>query len=125
MQDTSHIQITDELSHSEEYVPRAFMVGETKKDVSSASSFGTLTRIFGSKAVVPSIWSAGFQTVLLNELRNIDFDPAIDFIVVSGEMVAVSVALAAIAAEYGGVSLLCYDARSRNYTKVTVGDETC
>lgn len=110
------------LRDNEEYIPRAFLVSRVMKDVSSASEYGVLTDVFDKNAHVPSIWSDQFQKVLINQLDHLDYDPKVDFIVVSGEMVTVSVAIAAIVASHEEVCLLCYDARSRNYTKVTVGE---
>lgn len=94
-------------------------------DLTPAMVFGEVVFLFERTGERTSIWSEDFSSCVLDKLEEINYDPDIDFIVVSGAIVTLSLAIAVIAADYGVIKLLLYHSAEAGYVsrKITCEEE--
>ena len=102
---------------------RCFLVEATDLDVSSASKFGELQVVFPSERWRPSVFLPDYAEALVARLREVDYDPEVDFVVVAGRQLPLAVAMAAIGATYGKFRVLAFNAHGsvRDYEPLEVG----
>ena len=100
---------------------RAFILEPTMHDSHSAKSFGEVIMIFAHANDHPPYFSAGFQKAVLLRLLEEKFDPAKDFVVVTGAQVAITALVAIIASRWGQIQSLCFNAKRREYELVPMG----
>ena len=103
--------------------PRAFLLEDTAHDVTGATSYGTIQTLFTSNVKRPSIWTDAYSDAILARLREVQFDPDKDFIIISGPLIGLTILAAAISYEYGSFRGLAFNAHDdvRNYEVITLG----
>lgn len=105
--------------------PRVFMVEEYKVDARNAERFGTLVYIFQPNEYRPSIWDEAFRDAAIARLDKMDYDPTVDYIIVAGAIVPLTLVLTELVATFGEIQVLFYSASEREYTAKTVGFLPC
>ena len=78
---------------------RVFMIMPHRDDVSRATRFGELTFIYDEHDRRPSIFEAAFIEEALARLDRHQFDPAEDYLLITGNMIPVVLIAAALAHE--------------------------
>lgn len=103
---------------------RAFVIEDTTLDVSRAGDFGDVTVLFKRGYPRPSLWESSYADVLVARLKEMTYDPDEDYIVLSGQMMALVVSVAAIVAAYGKFKALAFNAHNsvRDYEPITMGE---
>jgi hypothetical protein len=111
--------------------PRVFVV-ETPRaemDMSAAEEFGSLEVVFkneargrghepGRRAFRPSVFDAeAFGRAFLEELERRGFDAKRDYFVLTGSTLAVSIAFAALAVQYGAFRTLVFNSAMERYAE--------
>lgn len=96
-------------------------------DISSAAKFGRIQYIFKP---VPreksrsSIWETeALGREIAEALLHRNFDPARDYLCISGHQISVAIMLATAITEYGLVKVLFFDTKDRVYVPRTLGRE--
>ncbi len=96
-------------------------------DIAPAAKYGTIQYLFkperGTKSR-SSLWETDkLAAEILGALADCNYDPATDYICISGHQVATSILLATVIAEYGAVKVLLFDTRERSYVARELGRE--
>jgi hypothetical protein len=79
--------------------PRVFLVKSTRDDVSDARRFGDVVLIFGDAEPRPRLFSEDFAAEVVRRLETAQYDPEVDYFLVTGDLVSVTMVAAAIARE--------------------------
>lgn len=105
---------------------RVFVLEPTMHDASGASQFGEITMVFEHQRDHPPTFSQGFRISLMKRLHELSFDPDEDYLVITGQLVALTIAIAAMVAKYGAIRTLCFNAHAdvREYEEVVMGENT-
>ncbi len=104
---------------------RVFLVEKSQRsfDLSSAEHYGELNYLFSHREGRPSLLNAeAYQAYVLNRLKELEFDLENDLFCVTGSILAVTQAMAALVV-YAGldrVNLLLFNSSSGLYEKRTV-----
>jgi hypothetical protein len=103
---------------------RAFVLEPTMHDSTMAAAHGEIVMVFGHQRDHPPTFSHGFQVSLMKRLRDLRFDPEEDCLVITGQLVALTIAVAAMVAEYGPIRTLCFNAHAdvREYEEIVMGE---
>ena len=103
--------------------PRVIELEETTRlDTSSAESYGALTRLFSrGEQGRPGMFTPEYADEVSRRLVAISYDPAVDYLLLAGPIVALAAAVSRITAEYGQLNALTYFMPSRQYVLVTLG----
>ena len=112
--------------------PRAFIVEppRTDMDLSGVTEFGKMEVIFAPpqrrgvgtapmrREFRPSVFDAeSFGRKMLEELAARGYDPQRDYFVLTGSTLAVSIAFAALAVQYGAFKTLAYNSAMERYVE--------
>ena len=100
------------------------MVQEPKADMdlTSCTKYGEMITLFLKNERRPSVFDTyEFGNVLLQRLRQHNYDPTVDYICVTGAMVALSTSLIAIACYYEEFMILLFSSNSAQYVARKVG----
>lgn len=100
----------------------AFLIEPTDFDVSAAAEYGEIRTLISRDMSPPSLWASHWQDYVMAKLHDENFDPARDYIVVSGRMLIITMVSCTVAAKYGYVRLLCFDAPRKDYIPITIGE---
>lgn len=95
---------------------RVFILEPTKVDVSKARRFGDVKYIFGRGDTRPSIWSEEFAQTCLDILKENDYSPDDDALLMVGQIIPLTKLVAAVAEEYRYFRCLCWVATDHDYT---------
>lgn len=103
-----------------------FIFEPTRQSVDPATEFGTVQYLFEPNTGQnsrSSIWETDcVAEEIIATLHKRNYDPAIDFICVSGNAIALAIYIATVVAEYGRIKALLFDARERNYVCRELGE---
>lgn len=87
------------------------------KDVTKAAEHGTVTVLFPGHR--PSMWSPDFVAAALEQLERHQYDPAVDLLLMAGNIVPIVLLAAAVARECEtGPKFLFFDAARQDYVVV-------
>ena len=100
---------------------RVFITERIKYDVTSAKEFGRLCYLVEPDERLPSMWSSDYRARLEELLRENQFDPIRDYLLVGGGIVPMATCLAILASRHNWINCLCFDANHRRYISVTMG----
>lgn len=101
---------------------RVFVLEPVKQRLDDAKRFGQLSYIFPRDAARASIWDSDeLANEILDILRRAEYDPQADYIVVTGHQIPLSIAVAAITAEYGEFQVLFFNATDHCYVERVLG----
>lgn len=92
-------------------------------DIAPARRFGEVVTVFPKNR--PSIWTPLFGKLLHEKLETLKYDPLVDYIAMSGTMMALIVVSAAIAGKYGRFRALTYNTKTdvRDYEPMMLGKD--
>lgn len=103
---------------------RIFLLQEPKAhmDLTSLAKYGETITLFVNNEKRPSVFDTEeFGNAVLQRLEQHKFDPAIDYICVTGAMVALTTALIAITCAYDEFMILLFSSNSAQYVAKKVG----
>lgn len=103
--------------------PKAILIEKTKMDVSSAAVFGEIVHVFPKGRPRSSIWSDDFLEEAIESLADLEYDPAIDYIILVGQLVPLTKVIARLVSIYNRIRILCWSATERDYLLQEVGYE--
>jgi hypothetical protein len=78
--------------------------------------------VFGTESRRSSIWSPNFVVELEDRLREMQFDPEHDHVVIVGHMVNMVILTSVLVRLYGGFQALMWNAVDRNYVLRKIGE---
>lgn len=90
----------------------------SKYDLSSCNSFGFLQFIFPPDGPKPSVWTREYRLEIERALEDYEFDPAIDYIVLVGQMLPLAILVNILSTKYRAFKALVFNANSREYETV-------
>lgn len=98
---------------------RVFVFEQTRQQLDGAAEFGNVLYLFqpnSGRNSRSSIWDTeSVAQEICNALIKYNYDPAIDFICISGSCIPLAIYIATVTAEYGRFKALLFDAKDRNY----------
>lgn len=103
-------------------VSRVFLFEESSFDVSKAADWGDIVYLHSLPNHRPSIFEDNIISYLEDKLRKHRFNPELDYIAVTGQLNKVATLITAacnIRGSVNAVNLLCFDARSDSYLRVS------
>jgi len=103
---------------------KAWVIEPTKVDVRQAEAYGSITYVFDKGETRVSIWDVMFTDSVLDALDAKGFNPVRDYIVVTGNMVTLTLAITAMVSTYGSIRALLYSATERAYVLRLLGETT-
>ena len=87
-------------------------------DTSKATEFGDIVYVFLPTSRRCSIWShVHFGNTVLAQLKELNFNPNVDFICVVGAMTTISIAIIAISQYYDEFNVLLFNSVNDSYTQ--------
>lgn len=87
------------------------------------SEYGNLMFLFDHKNPRSSIWETeSVANEICEALERCGYDPAIDYVCLTGTMIPLAIFIATVTAEYGRFRALLFDARERNYVFRELGE---
>lgn len=96
-----------------------FAFEQTRQQLDGAEEFGVVQYLFqpnSGRNSRSSIWDTeSVAQEICEALTKYNYDPAIDFICVSGSCIPLAIYIATVTAEYGRFKALLFDAKERNY----------
>ena len=99
---------------------RVFMIdSDPKHDVSDARRFGSLQTLWGRHEPRPSVFSHAFVKETTSRMDELEYDPEVDYIVVTGNVVMNTVLITSLAMRDDTVNLLLYDSAMEEYVHKT------
>ena len=98
---------------------KVFAIESTNLDLGPTREYGDLVYIFENSRV--SIWDREFSQSIVDELFVLGFDPTRDYLVMTGHIVPLVLAVAAAVTAWGTIKLLLWSASERHYTEREVG----
>lgn len=98
---------------------RAFLLEPAELDVTGAGKFGVVTRLFRHHTDHDHPSRVRFADQLIQRLTELEFSPDSDFIIITGQLVAMVATASAVVSEYGQFKGLIFDGRACEY-KVTL-----
>lgn len=102
---------------------RAIVIEQhSKYELSDAKRFGRITYLFRREEYRSSIWSKEYVKEVLDALQHLDYDPEIDYIVIVGYQVTLTLAISAILTRYRRIQVLLYSAVEQKYIPRTLGE---
>ena len=103
---------------------RVFVFEETKQDVGKAGAFGKIEFLFGETRPRSALFECdNLSNEIINALEECAYDPARDFICITGHIVSIALLTAAVVSEYGRAKFLLYDAIQKTYHERALGYE--
>lgn len=100
---------------------RVFVMDEDpKRDVSDARRFGELMHVYVHGSRKPALWSNALMVDALARMEAMEYDPDIDFVVVTGNMAMIAMLIANLMARDGTINMLLFDSLQEEYVQKTV-----
>lgn len=90
------------------------------RDVSDAERFGEVLYLYQHKERRPSVFSHALLKDVFSRMEEAEYDPDIDFVVVTGNMAMVTLVVTSLVARDGTVNLLLFDSAQEEYVQRTV-----
>lgn len=103
---------------------KVFILEPTTVDTSACKAHGKPMFVFGRGDRRPSVWEPAFSRAVLAALDTEGYDPNVDLFCVVGHIVSLTIAIAAITAKHRQFRALQWNAQSREYVIVYMGDTT-
>lgn len=102
---------------------RVFFLERAMQRIDSARQFGRITYIFPPHVDRCSIWDTEiFCNDALDRLKELHYDPAIDFIAVTGHIIPLVSLTAALISEYDKIKVLFFNAADYSYNERILGN---
>ena len=103
--------------------PRAILLEPVNRDIdiSTAAVHGEIVFLFNRGDNKPNIFDDRFQDAIDERLTAIDYDPDRDYIVASGQLIAILTMVGLLTAAYGEIRVLVFSASDRKYVVKTIG----
>lgn len=107
-------------------ITMALVLEPTELSVAKAERFGTITYLFHTRKAHPGAASARFAASVVDRARELGFNPARDYFVLTGQLLPMVMATAAMVAHYGQLRGLHFNGHDsvREYQCVIVGERT-
>jgi len=102
---------------------RAFLLEPAGLDVSDAARFGTVTRLFRHHSDHDLPTTPDFADQVIEQLRSHDYSPDADYIIITGQLVAMVAMASAIVGEYGQFKALVFYGRINEYQITLFGSQ--
>lgn len=99
---------------------RVFVIAPTAQDIQSAKEHGDFVYLFDR---LPPPFSPTFALDSWQKMKDNDFDPDNDILLMAGPQVATAQWLAAVVSQYTWCRALLFDATSHKYVSRTMGFE--
>lgn len=103
-----------------------FAFEQTRNNVNGAAEYGEICYLFepnSGRNSRSSIWDTEcVAEEIIAALKHHGYDPAIDYICISGNVVPLAIFIATVTAEYGRFKALLFDAKERNYVCRELGE---
>lgn len=88
--------------------------------LANADHFGEVVTLFEKHGTRPSIFQLdAFSMAVVRSLQANDYDPAVDYLCLTGSVIACALMLASVAATYGAVNVLLFSAGDEQYVAKT------
>lgn len=101
---------------------RTFLLEPVQYRIDGAARYGPLHYIFPPDAARSSIWETSrLSDEILQRLDRLQYDPNLDYLVVTGHQIALATMIAVVANDYGNFRALFYDMNSREYVERVLG----
>lgn len=115
------------MSEVIERTANVFAFEQTRQDLDGAAEYGQVHYLFqpnSGRNSRSSIWDTeNIAEEIIAALNKCNYDPAIDYICISGSIVPLAIYIATVTAEYGRFKALLFDAKDRNYVCRELGRE--
>jgi len=104
--------------------PMALVVEPTDLNVAKAEKFGRITYVFADRNKHASPATSRFAVAVVDRARELGFDPAKDYVVITGNALTLVAAVAALTAHYGELQALYFDGHDnvRDYRMFIAGE---
>lgn len=103
---------------------RVFVFEETKQDVRRAATYGEIVYLFGASRQRSALFECdAVSDEIVTALEEYGFNPALDFVCVTGHIVSIALLTAAVVSNWGRVKFLLYDAIQKTYHERALGYE--
>jgi hypothetical protein len=97
--------------------PRVFLIEENLRyDLSGLAPYGAVVFLNGDRAMNP-FNTTHIPAQIRDGLRREEFDPAIDYVCMTGQNLKIAMFLAVAAHDYGPLRLLFFEASSETYVE--------
>ena len=104
-------------------MPRVILLEPCKLDVTQAAKWGKLKYIFGQGERRSSIWSEDFKHELVSALKQMDYKPLEDSLIIAGHMVPIAMLVGHLCATYGEIRTLLFNTVDRDYVLRILGEK--
>jgi hypothetical protein len=104
--------------------PRCIVIEQLKTGIHNLPEFGTVEYVFDNNRRRASIYDPkNLEYQIRQELQDLQYNPAVDYIVVAGGMILVAQLIHCVTATYPllPINVLFYDARDSVYHANTLG----
>lgn len=102
---------------------RVFLIEEPRSniDLSTARDFGNLHILFPMHEHRTSVFNCSeFGDQVIDRLRGLSFNPAVDSVCVAGSMITMIVAISSMIREFKSINVLFFNATINHYVKRTL-----
>jgi hypothetical protein len=103
--------------------PRVFVLTHSQFDLADAADYGDIVYLFGAEKRLPSPLSAVFAQETWHALKQNDYDPDTDFLLVLGSQAALVQWVAAVISQVQFCKALVFEATHSRYVIRTLGFE--
>lgn len=90
----------------------------SKYDLASAEQFGELRYIFPPDEPKPRVWVREYRQAIEQSLTDYEFDPAIDYILLIGQILPLAILVNILSTKYRTFKALAFNANTRTYETV-------
>lgn len=94
-------------------------------DTSPADSYGRRVIVFPDGTRRPSIWLPCYGDEVISRTYELGYDPGEDYVLLTGNLIELCAAVAALVREHGQIRALAFNARSamRDYEPILLGGD--
>ena len=93
---------------------------DPRRDVSDAGRYGELLFVYDAGEHKPSVWSNAMIKDVLDRMTRMEYDADIDYVVVTGNTVMITLVVCSLLARDGMLNLLLFDSAQEEYVHKTV-----
>jgi hypothetical protein len=104
---------------------KALVLEPTELSVAKAARFGVISYLFHTRRGHPGPMSPRFAVAVVDAARELNFDPARDYVVVTGQVMLMVGMVGALVGNYGQIRALYFNGHEavRDYQCVVVGEQ--
>ena len=100
---------------------KCFVLGASKFDVSSAEKFGAVTHL--DDRSMPPVFHKTLAAAWRKRLEDEGYEPQQDFLILTGNLIVLTMVVAELVAVYGDTPVLAYCASTREYVPLVAGQD--